>query len=296
VQLGVALAIEMAKLHANTVQPITRGVSDAIEAASRRTTRARAEGTFATLREQFTAARVTIDASFAAAAAAAAASGGGGVGRGGSVGLYRQSGLKAVNFTQGEVHFVDFCRMLQIAYDSARPPATSAASGQGRVFVDLGCAAGACVAAALLTSQHLQSVPANSWKAFTHVVGVDLMRSKIAECGSLLSLLTQHAPTGPRGSAIEGNFLRYEADEDGQPAVFDWTSGDVDVVFGCATCFADDVMRPLIAGFAKLKKGARIIMIDKQLPTAPTDPFALVGSCQVRSSWGEGFAYIYITR
>ena len=103
------------------------------------------------------------------------------------------------------------------------------------------------------------------------------MRSKILECRALLSSLLQQSdrPTedmcregeslfSPVAAlAIEGNFVLPPEDkitmvrnddnntDDDLAALaaagsFDWTHhADVDVVYACATCFAEDVMMPL---------------------------------------------------
>ena len=247
------------------------------------------------------------------------------------VGNFRTSGLKAVNFTQGEVCFVDFCRVLRIAYDYDNVGSNNGSSNREcddtsitsisenlqrrqqqqhqqqrrrrRIFVDLGCSAGTCVAAALMTSQQQQQqqqqqeqqhlmqpkcydrmgvIRAAGAAAFTAVVGIDLMRSKVVECRALLSTLL-HQSEGPTGDgcrdggslpspvaalAIEGNFVLPpdsgvstlsdhhnddddDDDDDDLAALaaagsFDWTRhADVDVVYACATCFAEDVMTPL---------------------------------------------------
>jgi hypothetical protein len=194
--------------------------------------------------------------------------------------IWRQSGLRAVNFTQGELRVLDFCRVLATVYDSSSSSSSIGCSDE-RTFVDLGCAGGVCVAAAFLTSHARQSSPT----AFTRVVGVDLMQSKIVECRALLEALAAARPGGPAACAIEGNFLD-------RGTVFDWTSPAVDVVYACATCFSEDVMDALTEGFALLKTGARVVLIDKQLPS-DANAFALVGSMQVASSWGEAFAYVY---
>lgn len=65
------------------------------------------------------------------------------------IGNYKKSGLKPVNFTNGEVCFEDFCRVLEMTMTHI------GGTMDGFKFVDLGCGAGSCLASALLLSQYV---------------------------------------------------------------------------------------------------------------------------------------------
>lgn len=253
-------------------------------------------------------------------------------------GHFRSSGLKAINFTHGEVLLPDFCRALLIALRSISECRGSTELAVDLKFADLGCGNGNCMAGALLVhevwpaskfqkeSSAIVPVSVNGLSAFephaapsrtplfSMVLGIDLMRSKVGECEALTAAMREGGYLEDKAEVrlSEGDFLRsFRTEGTG------WNNADV--VYACATCFADDVMSPLVALFKKLKVGAHIVLIDKPLLTngqtwniagnsksqaSPSpfsatdcalsnDSFGMAGSCQVACSWGLGCAYIY---
>lgn len=276
------------------------------------------------------------------------------------MGHFKTSGLKSVNFTNGEVFFPDFCRVLQIVLNSRARGGVrnSSSSSNGHSsndvileeesasvpaqsnlkFVDLGCGSGSCLAAALLLSSIHSQRPllfssfdregqskAQTVPLFSTVLGLDLMRSKVSECETLMEVLLGWDAALRQDSAVqvvENDFL--QAFRPSEPEAISWH--DADVVYACATCFADDVLEPLVALFQHLKIGAHVILMDrpvlsgtKQSSPNKSSPnkkplntenlrsawgcsdgddlselFSLVGSCQVNCSWGTGCAYVYL--
>ena len=277
---------------------------------------------------------------------------------GAMTGHFKKSGLKAVNFTHGEVLFKDFSRILLILLDSVSRQSAQSDNGKevpptSLKFVDLGCGMGSCMAAALLlskgtrrnthrpvsssgmTSMNEGSVtdgspstivpsppPSCVAPLFSPIAGLDIMRSKVHECKSLMEALRNGTAGGGSTriavSVIEGDFLQsFKPAKSGDTG---W--GDADVVYACATCFADDVLHPLVSLFGHLKPGAHVILIDRAAlsdgpqswatrsnnallhhgngngcHTVEAEPvssfFFMEGSCQVACSWGSGCAYIY---
>jgi hypothetical protein len=274
---------------------------------------------------------------------------------GAMTGHFKKSGLKAVNFTHGEVLFKDFSRILLILLDSVSRQSAQSDNGKevpptSLKFVDLGCGMGSCMAAALLLSKGTKrntrrsAVTSSSMNEgsvvdgspssvipspppscvaplFSPIAGVDIMRSKVHECEALMDILRNSALGGGSAriavSVIEGDFL-----QSFKPAISGDTGwGDADVVYACATCFADDVLHPLVCLFGQLKAGAHVILIDRAAlsdgpqswatrsnnallhsngngcHTVEAEPisslFFMEGSCQVACSWGSGCAYIY---
>lgn len=67
-----------------------------------------------------------------------------------------------------------------------------------------------------------------------------------------------------------------------------------DVVLAVATCFDDAQMGRLADGAARLRPGARVVTVDKQLP--PNAPFALLARVECRGDWGPAVGYIQSRR
>jgi hypothetical protein len=275
------------------------------------------------------------------------------------MGHFKTSGLKSVNFTNGEIFFPDFCRVLQIVLNSRARGGSrySSSSTNGHSsneimleeecapvptqsnlkFADLGCGSGSCLAAALLLSSIHSQRPslfssferegqskAQTVPLFSTVLGLDLMRSKVFECETLMEVLLGWDTALREDTAVqvvENDFL--QAFRPSEPGATSWH--DADVVYACATCFADDVLQPLVALFQHLKIGAHVILMDRPVlsgnkQSSPNkysnkkplntesirngygcgdgddlfEMFGLVGSCQVNCSWGTGCAYVYL--
>ena len=106
---------------------------------------------------------------------------------------------------------------------------------------------------------------------FSHIIGIDLMRSKIKECKMLMNIIQESSSSSESMMKEEKkneNIYVFEEDflKSFYPSEFEdpgWS--DADVVYACATCFADDVLFPLVKLFRKLKRGAHVILIDKMV-------------------------------
>ncbi len=182
-----------------------------------------------------------------------------------------KTGLKAINFVYGEVDFLSFCKVLLLVHV---PP--------NGVFVDLGCGSGTCIAAAILAPFYYSKYcPSTKLNPFSRFIGIDLMKSKIDDCTRLL--LEMEAIVGraawPEVSVIYDNFLNV-----------DWTHADV--VYTCATCFAQDQLDLLFQRFSDLKVGCYVIIMDN-MALADSPLFSVVGSAQCVASWGHSNAYVY---
>jgi len=196
--------------------------------------------------------------------------------RGGS--KWRQSGYAAVNFVQGQVLFLDFCRVLRIVERLLPSPLSS---GDCCEFVDLGCGVGACMAAALLFRSS-EVAAAFTSQLFTAVRGFDLMESKVHECCVLLQALQASSKLADVGGLSEES-LSHAAD---------WSRASV--VYACATCFDAEVMKALEdVKLPLLGPGAVVVLVDKQLDEARGN-FLLVSSLQVRATWGFARIRIYL--
>ena len=184
-----------------------------------------------------------------------------------------RSGLKACNFTYGEIDFIDFCRVLSLAKIY-----------HGESFVDLGSGTGVLLAAALLGGF-----------GFQRITGIELSTTKVFESRLLLTELIPYC-SSEELEVVEGNFLEVC-----------WAS--YDVVYTCSTCYAQDQMAQIENLAYKLKVGARIIFVDKQPfeqhkykhmadqcdqnDDIPVSCFKQIGSCQCKTSWGTADIYIY---
>jgi SAM-dependent methyltransferase len=180
-----------------------------------------------------------------------------------------RSGLKAINFTYGELNYLDFCKILHMLNIKA-----------GSCFVDLGCGSGVLLAAACLSGIPLGKV-----------CGIELSGSKIAECKLLMNHVKEHSNIDVE--VIEGNFL-----------ITPWK--DFDVVYTCSTCFAPDQMDKLIYLCKYLKAGANVIFVDKEpFESSKNDHsddrdsdgiaemFKLIASSQCFTSWGTADVFVY---
>ena len=183
-----------------------------------------------------------------------------------------KTGLKAINFVYGEVDFCSFCKVLLLL---EIPPSAT--------FVDLGCGSGTCIAAALLAPIYYSKYcPSTVLKKFSRIIGIDLMKSKIDDCARLvleMKSLLPHDTVCPEVSVIYDNFL-----------LVDWTHADV--VYTCATCFAQDQIDLLLVKFRDLKAGCHVIVMDNMALT-DSPLFTAIGSVQCIASWGHSNAYVY---
>jgi hypothetical protein len=201
---------------------------------------------------------------------------------------------KLVNFVHGEVTFSAVTSFLSLA--------TLAVNEE---FCDLGCGAGkAIVMAAML------------WP-FKRSWGMDLAQTQLEEGNVLIEKystwyddsknesIRQKATPPSQVSLEHGNILE-----------LDWSSADV--VYICSTCFDKQQMAQLAQLALKLKIGARVITMDKQLfPTTEntntldvTDRaggheehgggkmvpqasnFEVVGQCECEMTWGTARAFV----
>jgi hypothetical protein len=190
-----------------------------------------------------------------------------------------QSGLKAANFTYGELNFLDFCRVLTVANVSAND-----------TFVDLGSGTGILLAAACLGGF-----------PFASVTGIELSKTKVVESKILVEEIQKGSHTKvPKVEIIEGNFL-----------LVPWSG--YDVIYTCSTCFASDQMARIKELCSDMKLGSKIIFVDKQpfndsnnrsntplessSSSSPSPEssheFKQIGSCQCRTSWGYADVFIY---
>jgi hypothetical protein len=86
----------------------------------------------------------------------------------------------------------------------------------------------------------------------------------------------------------------------------DWSFAGV--LYACATCFTEAVMKQLAVRFLLLKKGARVILLDKELKSdyfssvnsegirevlELANVFQIVTHIECATSWGKGIAFIY---
>jgi hypothetical protein len=197
---------------------------------------------------------------------------------------------KLVNFVHGEVTFTAVTRFLSLA-----------TPGKDDEFCDLGCGAGkAIVMAAML------------WP-FKRCWGMDLAQTQLAEGKQLTAQYNawfsdkqyesiSHTATPPSQVSVEhGDIL-----------LSDWSSADV--VYICSTCFDEDQMARLGQLALKLKTGARVITMDKQLlavsesATAAAQEtmsgdevaglegaagsFVIIGECECEMTWGTARAFV----
>ena len=213
---------------------------------------------------------------------------------GGGVFPVLSSGRKAVNFVSGDVSFHDMFILLR---DYLRLDNLSGGEARARVFVDLGCGSGIALCAALAS------------RRFSLVVGMDLKRTKVVECQELVRRFSDLLRQGASYSDVaaskvlfgdfllpievsKGSYCQSEANSVGNDGSFEW-SKDANVVYACCTCFADDVMAPLVKQCQGLRSGSFVILMDKTALDGNSDTFTLFGSCQCNTTWGDAKAYIY---
>ena len=209
-----------------------------------------------------------------------------------------KSKLKSVNFVYGELSYQGMCRVLaeyvRYAHDRCPPKEAS----DGLCFVDLGSGAGVSIAAAILSG------------LFSTVIGIELMRTKVNICRSMIELLrmmvsdriridckstggasaastiiTRERSSSPKISCkvdiIEEDFL----------LVPWWTVADV--VYAACTCFSEDLLGSIIEKCFLLKRGAMVILLDRPVLMDRPCEFALLGSFEATASWGDTFVFVY---
>jgi len=199
-----------------------------------------------------------------------------------------QSGIAPVNFVSGQVFFLDFLRVLRML-----PSTMFKNDSKDRLFVDLGCGIGSCMSAALLFglpgSKGLglgSDAKGDLRPRFSKIKGFEMMHSKVVECRLLMNAILDCAKQycsldGTQSvDVVETNFLQA-----------DWSHANV--VYACATCFDESTMRVLEEHkFPLLQSGACVIVIDKML--SPGSSLQLLSSCQVRTTWGEASARVFV--
>lgn len=256
------------------------------------------------------------------------------------------SGVEMVNFIYGEVEFFDFYKILMIIFEREYINLESK-----HTFLDLGCGAGnsdsfyyfsiciyylfylycylqflkgACLAAAAAVH-----IPGESF-LISRVIGIDLISAKMVECRSLfdhyLPMLSTsvnipkefNEPT--KVELFESNFLSDDVS---------WVWNAADIIYACATCFADKQMKELLAKLSSVNQGTILILLDKEIIcknnrkettngiAAATDTTGYFCLCSVerisngateeyfvdafeyldriycKTSWGEAYAHVY---
>ena len=112
---------------------------------------------------------------------------------------------------------------------------------------------------------------------FSQIVGIDLMRSKVRECRILVEVTNKMKNENEKLKVnsdrttdnipfqevhiFEENFLDSFLPSETEGS--GWS--DADVVYACATCFADDVLLPLVDLFCLLSVGSHVILIDRMV-------------------------------
>lgn len=211
------------------------------------------------------------------------------------------TGLAASNFVYGEIEFCEVYDLLQfvlkeravisggqvISTTQDLPERQSTSDHQRECFVDLGCGAGNCVAAAALCRIERDDQSAFQ---FYRVIGVDLLQTKISECKALIRNLQSTYPVVPLVEIVSENFL-----------TIDWSFATV--VHACATCFTDSLMLALSRKLLLLKPSALLIILDKDVKyylglLAESEPidvnaFQMQYTTICRSSWGTTVARVY---
>lgn len=168
------------------------------------------------------------------------------------------TGLKAVNFVYGEITFSSALHVLHMAVKDIPE------YKQLKLF-DLGCGSGVMLIAGIQLG--------------LSVVGVEMMKSKVDIARKCYQKMTH---TFDCFSIIEGNFLEV-----------DWSYADL--LYICATCYAEDQMAKLRQLCCRLKPKSRILVMDKYDMGGSTvdSAFRLVCSCQCETTWGIASVYLY---
>lgn len=196
-----------------------------------------------------------------------------------------KSGLKAVNFVYGEIDIHSFIHVLNKV----------GINDENETYIDLGCGSGVSLIAALMMVYYNKKH--NKLMKFKNVIGIDLLSMKIEECNKTVSYINSNVsdflsnkPNGyyeyliqkiPEINVILHNFLQY-----------DWKSADV--VYACATCFAQDLLVQLEIKLKELKVGSRIILLDSLILQSQDNMFQLIDTYVCMTTWGRGNAYIYL--
>mmetsp|Transcript_33790 Transcript_33790/g.116239 ORF Transcript_33790/g.116239 Transcript_33790/m.116239 type:complete len:193 (-) Transcript_33790:15-593(-) len=161
---------------------------------------------------------------------------------------------KLVNFVTGAIHFASIARLVGAARLEA-----------GESFVDLGCGAGFQLAAACVL------VP------LREVIGLELLRGYL-DCATKMF---DHLGARPPSVVLRLADFNAEASR--------WTGADV--VLCVSTCFEEIQMARIAENCRALRAGARVITLDRLLPTAH---FGLVCRVQVQGEWGSAKGYVWL--
>lgn len=176
------------------------------------------------------------------------------------------------SLTYGEIDFFSFSCILEKLEIKT-----------GDIFVDLGHGTGrALICAALLFGSTL-----------SRCVGIEIVpelceisvgvRDRFLEVIASDEVLGLQPPKCCSVEVIEGDVL---ADEVGG---FDWSVADI--VFMNSTCFEADLMLKIAEKTKKMKIGAKVVTLTKQLPS---DDFSLVDRRQYPMSWGEATCFMHV--
>ncbi|OGK50722.1 hypothetical protein A3B50_04450 [Candidatus Roizmanbacteria bacterium RIFCSPLOWO2_01_FULL_40_42] len=139
------------------------------------------------------------------------------------------------------------------------------------VFYDLGSGTGKAVLAASL------------FFPFSKTVGVELLDDLYDASQQVLQRYQKEIiPRLNTSNSPEIKF--FQAD------FLDFDFSDADVIFAHATCFHDGQLRELLHKFEKLKKGARLIIVSKEVDS---HSYALTNTSEHPFSWGQATLHFY---
>eukprot|EP01039_Chlorochromonas_danica_P008129 gene8129-8969_t len=185
-----------------------------------------------------------------------------------------RSGHSPCNFVVGDTDFGDFLDLLSQVME-----------GKKEHFVDLGCGRGEVMAAALLYNIACGCTSGNNDGIIASATGYDLMHFKVDECRRLLNnisdLISTQGESVPPSVVLEEDFLESNW----------WSSATI--VYACATCFSTQTMEKLIKRLNQLSSGAKVILLDRELPSGGEGDWKEVGRQTVATSWGQGEAFLY---
>lgn len=206
-----------------------------------------------------------------------------------------KSKLKSVNFVYGELSYQGMCRVLAEYVRCSHDKNQLKKAPSGLCFVDLGSGAGVSIAAAVLSG------------LFSTVVGIELMRTKVNICRSMIDYLrvmmrdrifidcksSGESVVAPTSDAEKKPKLSCKVDiiEEDFLIVPWWTVADV--VYAACTCFSEDLLGNIIDKCFLLKRGAIVILLDRPVLADRSSEFELLGSFEATASWGDTFVFVY---
>lgn len=263
------------------------------------------------------------------------------------VGNSNQNKNAAVNYVSGEITFRSMISVLAMAFYSSsyyssygclsdlNPDAHADLDSFSSIawkFYDLGCGIGIPMAAAALGlsrllsthHNHFEKVPVNAKKL--HVVGIDLLKSKLLEANVLIDAIFKLCLDDDKNDG-DGDWNAYGKQTEGllhnvctdcqafygdfvHEGIVQQTWGRHDmctpvdvltlsIIYICATVYDKATMDKLQYYLEQVDKGCLIIVLDKLLITSTVEngiqceQFAMISSCQVEVTWGTAHAYVY---